>query len=262
MRLAAVQHDIVWCDRDANFDHLGPKIADAAALGADLVVLTETFSTGFAFGQDGFVAEEEGGPSASFLTAQAAAHGVWVAGSCPEIRSDQSASDRRPSNTFVFAGPDGTLVRYHKIHPFSFGGEDRHVRPGERLITVEIAGFRITPFVCYDLRFATEFFGSASTTDLFLIVANWPSSRREHWSTLLRARAIENQAFVAGVNRVGSGGGLDYAGDSAIFDPIGRPLATAAEVETILCVDIEASVVADTRDRFPFMADRRFGASN
>ena len=113
--------------------------------------------------------------------------------------------DRRPYNSFVLAGPDGTVHRYRKIHPFTYGGEDKHVRPGDELVTVEIGGLRVSPFVCYDLRFADEFWQRAAQTDVYLVPANWPASRRLHWQTLLQARAIENQAYVVGCNRVGDG---------------------------------------------------------
>ena len=139
MRLAAVQHDIIWNDRAANFRRLAPMIATAAAGGARLVLLTETFSTGFAV-DDPALGEPEGGPSSQFLQEQAALHGVWVCGSCPEIPADSAPDDRRPANSFVLAGPDGTVHRYRKIHPFSFGGEHRYFRAGSEIITVEIDG--------------------------------------------------------------------------------------------------------------------------
>lgn len=256
MRLAAVQHDIVWGDREANFARLAPMIAAAAAGGARLVLLSETFSTGFAV-DDPDLGEPEGGPSAQFLMAQAAKHGVWVGGSCPEVPADSDPADRRPANSFVLAGPDGTVHRYHKIHPFTFGGEDKHFRAGGPFVQVDIEGVRISLFVCYDLRFADEFWGLAPTTDLYLVPANWPEPRRNHWMALLQARAIENQAYVVGCNRVGEGGGLRYSGDSRIVDPLGELLATGSQAETILFADIEPTTVAAVRDRFRFLPDRR-----
>jgi predicted amidohydrolase len=256
MRLAAVQHDIVWNDREANFARLAPMIAAAAAGGARLVLLSETFSTGFAV-DNPELGEPEGGPSSQFLVQQAAQHGVWVAGSCPEIPAHSDPSDHRPANSFVLAGPDGTVHRYHKIHPFTFGGEDKHFRPGGPFVQVEVEGVRIAMFVCYDLRFADEFWGLAPTTDLYLVPANWPETRRTHWMALLQARAIENQAYVVGCNRVGEGGGLRYSGDSRIVDPLGELLATGSQGETILFADIEPATVASVRDRFRFLPDRR-----
>ena len=256
MRLAAIQHDIAWKDRDANFARLAPQIAAAAAGGARLVLLTETFSTGFVM-DDPELGEPEGGPSSTYLAEQASRHGIWVCGTCPEIPAGSDPADRRPANTFVLAGPNGEAHRYRKIHPFTYGGEDRFFRPGTELVQVTIDGVRIAPFVCYDLRFADEFWQLATTTDLYLVPANWPAVRRAHWMALLQARAIENQAYVAGCNRVGEGGGLSYVGDSRIIDPLGELLATGSQGETILFADIEPSTVAAVRDRFRFLPDRR-----
>lgn len=253
MRVAAVQHDTVWCDPQANFEHLAPLIAAAAGTGARLVLLTEMFSTGFAVGSS--IAEPEGGPSSQFLESQAAEHGIWLGGSCAEVPAGDD--DPRPANTFVLAGPDGTVHRYRKIHPFTFSGEHEHFRPGDELVTVDVEGLRVSLFVCYDLRFADEFWQLAPATDLYLVVANWPEVRRAHWQSLLQARAIENQAYVVGCNRVGSGGGLDYSGDSRIIDPLGELLATAARTESILVADVTADHVAAVRERFPFLPDRR-----
>ena len=257
LRVAAIQHDTVWNDPAANFAHLAPMIAGAVAQGAGLVMLTETFSTGFGVADDGFLVEPEGGPSSQYLSQQAALHGVWVGGSCPEVSADAAADDRRPSNCFVLAGPDGTQHRYRKIHPFSHAGEEQFVRAGTDLVTVEVAGFRVSMFVCYDLRFADEFWQLAAETDLYLVPANWPAKRREHWMALLRARAIENQAYVVGVNRVGEGGGLSYSGDSRIIDPLGLELATASGGESVLIADLSTEHVAATRSHFKFLQDRR-----
>ena len=257
MRVAAIQHDIVWNDREANFARLAPMIGAAAGAGARLVLLTETFSTGFAVDVPD-LAEPEGGPSSQFLQQQARQHGVWVCGSCPEVPADSDPTDTRPANSFVVAGPDGTVHRYHKIHPFTFGGEHHHFRAGTDVGQIEIEGVRISLFVCYDLRFADEFWGLAPTTDLYLVPANWPESRRQHWMALLQARAIENQAYVIGCNRVGMGGnGLNYVGDSRIVDPLGELLATGSQGETILFADIEPAHVAAVREKFRFMPDRR-----
>jgi predicted amidohydrolase len=157
----------------------------------------------------------------------------------------------------VLAAPDGTVHRYAKIHPFTYGREDEHYAAGDRHVVVDVEGLRVALFVCYDLRFADEFWRLAPSTDAYLVVANWPASRRHHWQSLLTARAIENQAYVVGVNRVGNGGGLDYCGDSRIVDPLGETLASAAHTESIVIADIEPATVQDVRSRFPFLQDRR-----
>ena len=252
MRVAVVQHDIAWEDKAANFARLAPMIEAAAGAGARLVVLSETFSTGFSNRVE-VTAEPVGGPSSQFLNEQAAAHDVWVCGSFPEVAAEGEA----PYNTLVLAGPDGTAHRYRKIHRFGYGGEDDRFSAGSERVTVEVDGLRVTLFVCYDLRFADEWWAVAADTDVYVCVANWPEARRHHWQALLRARAIENQAYVVAGNRVGRGGDLDYAGDSAIVDPMGEVLATGSRTEALLVADVTAERVADVRAEFPFLADRR-----
>ena len=252
MRVAALQSDIVWEDPEANFRRLAPWIASAAGAGARLLVLPEMFSCGFSMAAER-IAEPEGGPSASFLLAEARRHGLWIAGSIPERPSGAP----RPFNTLVLAGPGGEIHRYRKIHPFSHAGEDRHYGVGERHVTVSVEGVRLTLFVCYDLRFADEFWATAAATDCYLVVANWPEKRRRHWTSLLLARAIENQAYVVGVNRVGTGDDLVYAGDSRIVDPWGEELAGAAGQETLLLANVDPARVAEARQAFPVMRDRR-----
>ncbi len=252
MKVAAIQHDIHWADRQSNFRDLEILISDAAAVGAQFVILTEMFSTGFVVDQPD-IGEAEGGESSQFLNRMAREYNVWIAGSCPEI----GEGDPRPYNSLVLASPDGTEHRYRKIHPFTYGGEHKHFRPGTDHTSVDVHGVRVSLSVCYDLRFADEYWAQAQHTDLYVIPANWPISRREHWMALLKARAIENQAYVVGCNRVGDGGGLHYSGDSMIINPLGEVLSQGADSQTILFADVEASTVAATREKFPFLQDRR-----
>jgi predicted amidohydrolase len=251
MKVAAVQHDIVWEDPNANFEHLAALIANAANVGARLIVLTEMYSTGFSM-DAAKIAEPPGGASTQFLVQQARMHDVWVCASVPELAPGAD----RPFNQLVLAAPDGALIRYAKIHPFSYGREHEHYAPGAEPITVTVEGVRVTPLVCYDLRFSYLFWDAAAHTDCYVVVANWPASRRTHWRVLLRARAIENQAYVCAANRVGSGGGLDYVGDSCIIDPMGEVLVAGTGTETVLVADVDPEVVSATRTRFPFLADR------
>lgn len=255
MQVAAIQHDIVWEDPTSNFERLGPKIAAAASAGVRLVVLAETFSTGFSMNP--VVREEEGGPSAEFLLRMAREQRIWVGGTCPEVAPDTQTNDTRPYNSFVLAGPDGQVHRYRKIHPFTFAGEHEHYRAGHEFVTVDVEGLRVSLFTCYDLRFADEFWQRAAETDLYVVPANWPAVRRQHWKALLRARAIENQAFVVGCNRVGEGGGIAYSGDSAIIDPLGDVLVSASNVETMISADIDRGRVDEVREQFRFLQDRR-----
>lgn len=252
MRVAALQHDIVWEDRDANFARLAPMIADAAASGARLIVLTEMFSTGFSMRVDR-VAELPDGPSAAFLVDQAQAHGVWVCGSFPE----QPAAEARPFNQLVLAAPDGATHRYAKLHPFGYGAEPEHYAAGDAFLTVEVEGVRCSFFVCYDLRFADEFWARALDTDCYVVPANWPRQRAAHWKALLPARAIENQAYVVGVNRVGTGDGLTYAGDSVILDPLGEVVAGVGDGECVIAGEVDPARVRTVREKYPFLRDRR-----
>jgi predicted amidohydrolase len=254
VRVAALQHDIVWEDPLANFARLAPQIAAAAGAGARLVVLTEMFSTGFSLQSDR-IAEDDDGPSTSFLIEMATGHGVWVCGSIPRRGAEDPGG--LPRNTLTLVSPDGIVHRYDKIHPFTYAGEHERYAAGDRHVIVDVEGVRTALFVCYDLRFADEFWVLAPGVDCYVVVANWPESRRWHWRSLLVARAIENQAYVVGVNRVGSGGGLDYAGDSRIVDPLGEILASAASTEAMLVTDINPDHVVEIRARFPFLADRR-----
>jgi len=281
MKIAAVQHDIAWEDGPATRAAIEPLVAQAAAAGARLIVLCEMYATGFSMHPDR-IAEPPGGPNEQFLIEQARRHDAWLIGSIAQWTeadpaeagsgaadpaeagsgaADPTARDqRRAANVAVLAGPDGQLYRYDKIHPFSYAGEHLSYQAGSNFLTVTVEDLRVSIFVCYDLRFADEFWGLAADTDLYLVVANWPEPRREHWRALLRARAIENQAYVVGVNRVGTGDGHHYTGDSVILDPMGRPLAEASLTETVLLADLTADEVKRVRDRLPFLADRRGSA--
>jgi omega-amidase len=251
MKVAAIQHDIDWEDGAATRKRVTPLIAQAAAAGARLIALTEMYATGFSMRPDR-IAEDEGGPNEQFLVDQACRHSCWLIGSIAQ-RSDGG----RARNVAVLAGPDGTVHRYAKIHPFSYAGEHERYEAGSEFLTVDVEGVTVSVFVCYDLRFADEFWALAHDTDLYVVVANWPAPRREHWRTLLRARAIENQAYVLGVNRVGAVKELDHVGDSAIIDPLGRTLAEASLGEAVLVAEVAPQFVCEIRDTLPFLRDRR-----
>jgi predicted amidohydrolase len=252
VKVALVQHDVVFEDAEATLARLGPRVEEAAASGARLIVLTEMFATGFSMATSR-VAEPPGGPSTEFLLDKAASTKAVVAGSLP-IKEPGAA---RPVNRFLFAFPDGTTLSYDKVHPFSFGEEDRHYQAGSKVVTFLLEGIALTPFVCYDLRFADLFWDAALRSDAFVLVANWPAARQSHFRTLAIARAIENQAYVLATNRVGTGGGIDYAGGSIAIAPFGEVLAEAGESEETLFVELEAARVREVRERYGFLADRR-----
>jgi len=250
MKIALLQTDIAWEDVSENHRRAAKMLAEAASGGARLAILPEMFNTGFSM-DSRRIAEPPGGPSETFLREQAAMNDLWILASVPE------AGEPAPRNMALLVSPQGPVTRYAKIHPFSYAGEHEHYAAGDRVVTAEIEGLRVTPFVCYDLRFPEPFRLAAADTDLFAVVANWPDERREHWRALLRARAIENQAYVAGVNRVGDGGRLHYAGDSAAISPLGETLAEGDDRERVLLCDIDPEGVSKLRARFPALDDRR-----
>lgn len=250
MKIALLQTDIAWEDIAENHRRAAKMLAEAAAGGARLAILPEMFSTGFSMNAQR-VAQAPGGPSESFLLEQAKSLNLWILASIPE------SGEPSPRNMALLVSPRGAVTRYAKIHPFSFAGEHREYTAGDRVVTADVEGVRVTPLVCYDLRFPEPFRLAAADTDLFVVVANWPEERREHWRLLLRARAVENQAYVAGVNRVGDGGRLHYAGDSVLVSPSGETLAEGDDRERVLLCEVEVKRVAETRQRFPFLDDRR-----
>ena len=252
MKVAAVQHDIMWEDPDATREHVRPMIAEAAASGAQLIVLTEMYATGFSMNPDK-IAEDEGGPNERFLCDQASAHGVYVAASVA-----QRGADGNYRNNAIIAAPDGSVIaRYAKIHPFSYAGEHERYAAGTRFVTVPVGDLNVSLFVCYDLRFADEFWALARDTDLYVVPANWPQPRNEHWRALLRARAIENQAYVLGVNRVGLAKDLPHVGCSALIAPMGERLFEGGPDEAVLVAEADPKLISSVRTQFPFLPDRR-----
>lgn len=250
--VAALQIDIAWQDPDANMQRVAPLIESASDAGARLAVLPEVFATGFS-PDLGDLAERPGGPIAQFMADQAAAHGMWVCGSIA-VRSDEAT---RPVNRFTLAGPEGELFHYDKRHLFRYAGEHTTMSQGEEIVTIDIDGVAVTPFVCYDLRFADDFWAVAPQTDAYVVVSNWPAARSRHLRALLIARAIENQAYVVGVNRVGDAQGLEHDGGSVIIDPWGEVVVDAGREAGMIVATVDAAVVRNTRADFPTFADRR-----
>jgi len=251
MKLAAIQHDIAWEQRDVNLTRYSDLLDAAADGGADMAIFTEMFAVGFSM-NTAVTAETIDGPTVTWMRSQAARRNVTVCGSVPLY-----ADDARPYNTFVIARNDGVLETYNKMHPFSYSGEDQHFAAGDTGFITRLNDVRVGISVCYDLRFAPLYWQRGPDVDVEIVVASWPNARREHWITLARARAIENQTYVVAVNRVGNGGGLSYSGDSQIIDPAGQILAQANDTETILAAVIDAAVVTKIRAAFPVANDRR-----
>jgi predicted amidohydrolase len=243
--------DIAWEQPAENFRRAEARAKEAVDEGARLVVLPEMFATGFSMNAkliSGFAEETR-----RFLSDLSVRLGVFFLAGYAE------PGDPKPANAASILDPSGSeILHYRKIHPFTLAGEDEHFLAGDSVATVEIEGVRVTPLICYDLRFPEPFRAVAANTYLFCVIANWPESRRFHWSTLLKARAIENQAYVLGVNRTGTGDGLDYTGDSVLLNPLGEELATVEPGSEGCCSgDVDAKEVARIREQFSFLRDRR-----
>jgi predicted amidohydrolase len=250
MIVAGLQTDIAWEDPPENFRRAEALAARAARAGARLLVLPEMFATGFSM--DAARVAPHGPAVREFLAALAKRHGVFVLGGYAE------SGEPRPRNAASLLDPKGReILRYHKIHPFSYAGEHMHYAGGEALLSAEVEGVRVTPLVCYDLRFPELFRAAAERTDLFVVIANWPEKRAHAWRTLLLARAIENLAFVLGVNRVGTGGGEPHSGDSALVDPYGRLVASAALAPAVVLGEVDPALARKARETTGFLRDRR-----
>jgi predicted amidohydrolase len=253
MQVIAVQPDIVWEDKAANFERVRKQLASAAVAPGALIVLPEMFATGFSMNVAG-IAEGADGSTHEFLVSLAKEHQATVIGGVVTL-----ALDGRGLNQAVVFGPDGTsLARYSKIHPFSFAGETNHYVGGNEIGSFVWQELPVAPFVCYDLRFP-EIFRHATRkgAELLVVIANWPEARDSHWQALLRARAIENQAFLVGVNRVGSDPLVRYAGHSLILSPKGETLAAGGSEPEVLTAVLERQSLLDYRQKFPALKDIR-----
>jgi len=247
LRVTLVQTELAWQDPAANRRNLAAHFRGLVGH-TDLVVLPEMFSTGFSM-DAASLAEEMDGATIGWMREEAAAMGVAVTGSL--IVRDGG----RCRNRLVWVRPDGSVEYYDKRHLFRMAEEQQHYAAGDRRLVVEIKGWRVCPLVCYDLRFPV-WSRCRDDYDLLLYVANWPARRAHAWTTLLRARAIENLCYVVGVNRVGKdGNGTNYAGGSVAVDFLGQPLSgdgAGDRVETAV-LDLE-SLRAFRRD-FPAQLD-------
>jgi len=254
LRVSLVQGDTRWLDPAANRDYYGRLIAPLHGT-TDLIILPETFTSGFSNEAIGS-AETMDGPTVAWIREQSARLGAAVTGSV-QLRAGEGVFNR-----MLFATPDGQLRTYDKRHLFRYAREHERYAAGRDRLTVEWKGWRICPLVCYDLRFPVFIrnrYNRAAARfdyDLSIFVANWPSPRRYAWSTLLRARALENLGYCAGVNRVGiDGNELIYSGDSVVLDFLGQPLAELGAQEQTVTVRLDPGALAAHRERFPAWMD-------
>ncbi|MEL7586599.1 MAG: amidohydrolase [Prolixibacteraceae bacterium] len=246
--IALIQTDLVWEDARANrihFEEMFNRLPDET----ELVVLPEMFSTGFSMNVEE-QSETMAGNTVSWLREQACQTGKVIAGSIM-IRENQSFFNR-----FVFVKPDKRIDFYDKRHLFSMGQEQAHFTPGSERKLFQLKSFRILPQICYDLRFPV-FSRNRGEYDLLINCANWPSPRRLAWEILLKARAIENQAYVAGVNRTGvDANGIRYSGHSMVIDPKGKEIAAATTGrDEIVTACLSKSSLERFREKFPVLPD-------
>jgi omega-amidase len=252
MNVTGVQLDIAWEDKAATFAR-ARRLLDAAPPNAgSLVVLPEMFSTGFSMNVAGI---QEGSKrlAEGFLETLAREYDCTVLGGVVNL-----GPDGRGRNQALVVSPQGKeIVRYDKIHPFKEEGD--HYTPGRSVQLFDWNGVKVAPFVCYDLRFPEIFRAAAKQgAQMIVVIASWPSYRAHHWTTLLQARAIENLAYVVGVNRCGKDPNHPYPGRSMIVDPQGNVLANAGAEEGLVTASIEPTVVDTWRREFPALRDMRY----
>ncbi len=251
MNVHLVQINSIWEDRTANYAKARQLIASASPQPGSLIILPETFSTGFSMNL-AVTAEPENGPTEQFLREMAAQYQSCVIGGVVT-----SSEEGRGMNQALAIAPNGTvLARYTKNHPFSLGGEDQAHLSGNDVSLFEWQGLRIAPLICYDLRFP-ELARTAvrAGAEVLVFIAAWPVKRIQHWITLLQARAIENLAYVIGVNRCGTDPDFTYTGRSLVVDPHGLIIADAAEQERVISARIDPAVLHDWRSQFPALRD-------
>jgi predicted amidohydrolase len=255
MHLACCQFDIAWEDKPANYRRVAALVREAKLPPDTLLLLPEMFATGFTMNVAA-TAEPLEGPTARFLSDLAKEHNLFVVGGA--VVTD--AATGKPRNEALTFDPRGQLsAHYAKVYPFSLSREHEHHAAGERVVPFDWAGGRVSPAVCYDLRFPELFRRSAGEgAEVLPVIANWPVTREAHWTTLLRARAIENQAYAAGCNRTGKdGNALVYSGRSQIIDFRGDVLADAGGEETVISAPVDLPALRDYRRSLPFLADMR-----
>ena len=246
MKISIIQQDLVWADIRENIRRFDASLD--AVPGADLYILPEMFSTGFCTAPEG-IAEDVDGQSLLWMKKKSAQMNAAIAGSVAVKQGEHYF------NRFYFVKPDGSVSHYDKKHLFTYGGEHEHFTAGNERVVVEYRGVRILLEVCYDLRFPI-WSRNHGDYDMILYVASWPSVRIGAWKSLLVARAIENQCYVAGVNRVGKDPSNEYSGGSMVIDPYGRTIASCEDgKEMSATAEIDMDMLEAFRIKFPVLND-------
>ncbi|ODS25098.1 carbon-nitrogen hydrolase [Candidatus Endobugula sertula] len=254
LRVSLVQPDLVWLDPQANLSHLASLMAGLSG-SVDLIVLPEMFTSGFTEKPESLSGNQY---TVEWMLKQSQQLNAAIAGSLAfeGTPDDIGAINKRYVNRLVFVSPSGDVSHYDKAHLFRMGREHERYQAGSKRRVVDYRGWRLLLTVCYDLRFPV-FCRNCNDYDAMLCVANWPTSRRHVWRTLLQARAIENQAYVIGVNRVGvDGRQLEYSGDSMAVDVQGHILVDGGDgCESVLAAELSADNLRHAREVFPVWKD-------
>ena len=251
LALTIVQTDLSWENKAANLQRLKEKI-NAIEERTEIVVLPEMFTTGFSMHPELF-AETMEGETVQWMKEIAAANKIILTGSVIIKENDAYF------NRLIWMLPNGQFGYYNKRHLFAYGEEDKHYTAGDKRLIASVKGWKINLQICYDLRFPVWSRQQSTETetefDLLIYVANWPERRSHAWKTLLCARAIENQCYVAGVNRVGKDNKHTYSGDSLVIDPLGQVLYHQVDIEDIFTITLQKEEVNKVRMQFPFWKD-------
>ena len=254
MKVYSIQADLQWEDKHANFTKIRTLLDNEKIQADSLIVLPETFATGFSMNLK-VTTMNEPDQTESFLSALAKDKSCWVTGGLVEPATD----GQKGINRSLSFSPDGQkLCSYGKIHPAAFFGEDNVHKPGDRVEVFPLGGFLSCPLICYDLRFPELFrIGMQKGANLFIVIACWPKARIDHWVSLLKARAIENQAYVVGVNRTGSDLETEFGGRSLVIDPMGKFLADAGTDESVTQAELDLNRLDAWREKFPVLKHAR-----
>ena len=254
MKMALIQMNMDWENKKANLAKTEKFFRKAARESCDVLVFPEMFNTGFSMNIPS-VAEEERGETFSFLSRLAKEYRINVIAG---FAVKAAAQGKVYNQAFAFARNGSVAAVHSKIHPFCLAGEDQFFNAGKTPVIFRIEGISASIFICYDLRFPEIFRNVAKKVSLIFVIANWPASRKDHWTTLLKARAIENQCFVVGVNRTGKdGNGISYPGASHVFDPLGKVICKGTAKEQFIACQIDPGIVSEVRTRFPFLEDMK-----
>lgn len=247
MKIAVGQIDILWKSPQDNLKNIRNLVQKAAEANADVVVFPECCNTGFCI--EGEIIEEEGGITEKNLSDMASFFKInIIAGYFLKIEGKNRNAAR------VFSADGKIVTNYYKMKLFSLLNEDNIFSAGESPVLFRLNEFNCSIFICFDLRFPELFRKVIPEAEALFVIANWPSSRAEHWRCLLKARAIENQCYVIGVNRVGwDANGIEYLGLSSVYDPFGELLIEAGNEESLLVVELQRERLIKIREKYPFL---------